>query len=116
MTNVIAWALAMMFVAVPGLAHSPEDTDPAMAPWFNSLMNPSNGGSCCNERDCATVSTRDLKIENGSYWVRDPDPTNVVWLMVPTGQILKRYDNPTGKPVACIANHHVACFIMAAGI
>lgn len=105
--------LLLLLCALPCLAHSPEDTDPAMAPWFRSLATP-HGSSCCNERDCATVAPTDLKIEDGSYWVRDPSPEDggPAWMMVPAAQILKRYDNPTGKPVACVFSHHVLCFVL----
>ena len=87
-----------------------------MAPWFQSLQVPATGGSCCNEKDCVTVGSQDLKIENGTYWVRDPEPISAVWLVVPPGSILKRYDNPTGKPVACIWGHNVMCFVLNSGI
>ncbi len=106
----------LLWMTGMALAHSPEDTDPAMAPWFRSLEAPSTGGSCCNEQDCATVGANDLKSDSGYYWVRDPAPEALVWLVVPKESILKRYDNPTGKPVACIWGHKVMCFIMSAGI
>jgi hypothetical protein len=108
--------LLLAIASVTCWAHSPEDVDPAMAPWFQSLQVPANGKSCCNERDCATVSVANLKIENGTYWVRDPSPDSAIWLIVPPGNILNRYDNPTGKPVACIWGHTVICFVVAAGI
>lgn len=108
--------LLALCLPAPTLAHSPEDTDPAMAPWFQSLHVPETGGSCCNERDCATVASGDIKIEDGHYWVRDPDPVNLTWLVVPKSHILQRYDNPTGKPVACIWGHSVMCFVLNSGI
>ncbi len=115
MQNGIFPTLILLLLAAPAFAHSPEDVDPAMAPWFQSLQSPDTGGSCCNEKDCATVADGDLKIDSGSYWVRDPAPENLMWMKVPSNHVLKR-DNPTGKPVACIWGHSVACFVAAAGL
>jgi hypothetical protein len=107
--------VSVFLVALPfaAAAHSPEDVDPAMAPWFRSLQQEDSGGSCCNEQDCHTVDLgRDLRIEDGKYLIRDEEGG---WLPVPPMQILHRYDNPTGKYVACIYQHRVLCFVQAAG-
>lgn len=107
----------LVLIATAGRAHSPEDTDPAMADWFRSLTRPdTTGGSCCSERDCFVLQSRDLKIVDGVYWIRDPDPLDREWIDVLPQRILKRYDNPTGKYVACVIAHTVICFVQAAGI
>lgn len=113
-----------LLVALPlaAAAHSPEDVDPAMAPWFRSLQQEDSGGSCCNEQDCHTVElgkNASLDVRDGSYWVKDPDPNPEMeasdWIPVPKQSVLHRYDNPTGKYVACVYQHKVLCFVQAAG-
>lgn len=91
-----------------------------MAPWFRSLDR-NEGGSCCNEKDCHTVVMGlSLRIEDGAYWVRDPmmnvgEEPSPEWLKVGRDHIIPRYDNPTGKYVACTYEHKVLCFVQAAG-
>ncbi len=130
MIALFLWAL---FLAVWGIsmasAHSPEDTDPAFAPWFSSLKYESGRGwegSCCNDRDCHVFEAAGVRIvpadaaapspalREDHYEVRDPE--GQAWLPVPSQKILKRYDNPTGKVVACIEGHQVLCFVKAAGL
>lgn len=114
-----AMMLPLMLLTSAVCAHGPEDTDPAMAPWFRTLDRPDmKGNSCCSEQDCFVLKSGDMKIVDGVYWVRDPDPLtpDQVWIDVWPKRILKRYDNPTGKYVACVAGHNVICFVQAAGI
>jgi hypothetical protein len=121
-------ATAAFLVTLAASAHSPEDTDPAFAPWFQSLKYDSGKGwegSCCSDKDCITLKASDLKIVEGvggdanpslretHYEVKDPEgPT---FLPVPMQHVLKRYDNPTGKVVACIVGHQVICLVKASG-
>jgi hypothetical protein len=127
-----AIALGFLVLLAAAMAHAPEDTDPAFAPFFRSLAIPQQTkgahqgepgvpGSCCNEKDCYVLGKDDLKIEpsrdpdneQGTYWVRDPQRWQS-WLEVEATRILK-VDNPTGKYVACIAYHKVLCFALAGG-
>ena len=112
-------AVLLVLIVTAGRAHSPEDTDPAMADWFRSLTRPDiEGSSCCSEQDCFVLKSGDMKIVDGVYWIRDPEPLtpDQEWIDVLPHRILKRYDNPTGKYVACVIAHHVICFVQAAGI
>lgn len=118
---IIGAGVCYLFIVIlslffPALAHAPEDTDPANADWFRSLSQPGMyGGSCCKESDCHV--TTDVEIKDEHYYVRDPDVTgSASWLPVPENRILKRYDNPTGKYVACVFNHMVLCFVLVEGI
>ena len=116
---VAAWLLLLvLLVFSEARAHGPEDTDPAMADWFRSLVQPDlYGSSCCNDKDCHVVARDDMQIRDEMYWIKDPDVHGRVdWIAVPPEKILKRYDNPTGKYVACVINHMVLCFVKAAGI
>lgn len=112
---ILGWLAILVLVVFTARAHSPEDTDPAMAPWFRSLEIPgTEGASCCSEHDCVTVNAADLKVDADGYWVRDPEGQG--FLQVPADRILQRWDNPTGKFVVCALNHRVLCFVKAAGI
>jgi hypothetical protein len=115
---VIGWLLILIMVAMMmAHAHSPEDTDPAMADWFRSLKYDSGKGwegSCCSDKDCFTLTADDLRVVDSHYEVRDPEGQG--WLPVPAAHVLKRYDNPTGKVVACVSSHQVLCLVRAAGI
>ena len=116
--TIVIW-VALILTAGRVHAHGPEDTDPAMAEWFRSLTRPDTvGGSCCSEHDCFVLQSRDMKIVDGVYWIRDPEPLSPdqEWIDVLPYRILKRYDNPTGKYVACVIGHTVICFVQAAGI
>src|SRR5215469_16074808 len=37
------------------LAAPPDNPDPALAPWFESLKQPGTGASCCSIADCRTA-------------------------------------------------------------
>ena len=114
----MAWRIAPMVIILllcvqSVTAHSPEDVDPAMAPWFRSLETPKFHGSCCSEHDCRVVMSSDVKIDSGTYWVRDMESPG--WLKVFPERVLSRTDNPTGHYVACVMNHVVLCFVTIAG-
>lgn len=112
---IAGWLVILVVIAIASWAHSPEDTDPAMASWFRSLAVPgTDGSSCCSEKDCYTVKAEDLRVGEDGYSVRDPEGQG--FLRVPDNHILQRWDNPTGKYVACVVSHHVLCFVKAAGI
>lgn len=111
--GVLTWAFFIwLFVKLAG-AHSPEATDPATAPWFRELRQPLSNGSCCSEQDCFALALEDTDVRDGELYVRDQTEVGHNWLPVPATNILQRMDNPTGKPVACIWNHQVICFVRA---
>lgn len=102
-------------------AAPPEHSDPALAPFFQSLTVPETGGSCCGQGDCRGTSV---------WPVRGPDADgaysvlyNGTWLPVPKTAISDRQDNPTGDYISCLsslayvngkdADRKVICFILA---
>jgi hypothetical protein len=101
--------LAIGFIAraSPAAAHSPPGVDPSLAPWFRSLQEPVNNGSCCAERDCELVRA---KIARDHYEVF----LEGAWRRVPPAIVLKRHDNPTGSAVLCHIHLEMICFIPAA--
>jgi hypothetical protein len=91
--------------------HCSELNDPAFAAWFTSLMRPDGMGLCCNQVDCDCAVEWDIR--DGVYWVRLPSMPEA--LPVDPKYILKRYDNPTGKVVACEIAGQIRCMVGAAG-
>ena len=55
-------ALLLVWVIAPGIGASdaapPENADPNLAPWFESLKQPGSGVSCCSIADCRPVEYR----------------------------------------------------------
>ncbi len=93
-------------------ARPPADTDPALAPWFQSLRA-SNGGSCCSQADCRPVEYRitgdHYEALIGTQFEVDPPR----WVDVPPSHILKRTDNPVGRAVACwLPYTGILCFVL----
>ena len=99
-------------------AAPPEGADPALAPWFKSLVQPQTGLSCCGIADCRPVPYRIQGTHFQAYiggafprWSRAPYD----WVEVPDENVLHRHDNPTGEGVACWRNGQVICFIEGNG-
>ena len=93
-----------VLVGSAALARPPENADPALAPWFKSLAQPGTGVSCCSIADCRPV---DARITPTGYEIFVHDR----WLRVPPEKILRGKKNPIGKPVACVLNDQVLCFV-----
>lgn len=100
-----AWLIAgtVLLVALSAAAHPGDDP---LAVWYRSLETP-EGGSCCNMQDCGPVEAR----QTGDGWeilVADK------WLAVPPSRILKR-ENADGRPIACVLQQTILCFVPPAG-
>ena len=105
----IAAGLALCQVAI---AAPPDNRNPALAPWFESLKQPGTGAPCCSIADCRTAEFR-----------RDRDGYEVLidgrwkmsvpfWLRVPPNRIIDGIDNPTGRGVVCFAPEAgILCFV-----
>jgi len=80
--------------AVPTVSAPPENADPTLAPWFNSLRQPGTGVSCCSISDCRPV---DYRVSGAGYevWIENG------WRQVPADKILQGRDNPIGRAVVC---------------
>ncbi len=116
--------LAVALVAVVSMcAHAapPAGADLSMRSWYESLIDPKTGGSCCGEGDCRHYPTATYTDAGGKthYQVLFKD----VWMAVPDDRILERTDNPTGDIVTCIypdefqekPSPFVMCLIKAPG-
>jgi hypothetical protein len=95
-------------------AQPPENADPALAPWFQSLRS-AQGGLCCSQADCRPVEYR---MANDHYEVligKQYGPSvDEHWEEVPAGSVLEKTDNPTGRAIACWTPYtqpKVLCFV-----
>lgn len=106
---------AAVLLACANLGHSqpPANADPSLAPWFQSLKIPGTDGvSCCSIADCRPTSYR----THGDHYevlAGHDDKGAEIWLPVPPDRVLQRFDNPTGRAVACILGGQVLCFVKA---
>jgi hypothetical protein len=88
-------------------AAPPADADPALAPWFRSLLIPGTSISCCSVTDCRATEYR---IEADHYEALIGEK----WFVVPPDKILQRTDNPTGRAVVCwTPQRGILCFVRA---
>lgn len=83
----------------------PDNADPALAPWFNSLRQPGTGVSCCSIADCRPV---DYQLGPTGYevWITGR------WHAVPPERVIRGKDNPLGRGVVCYTPPlGILCFI-----
>ena len=100
---------AMLTVAAvaSAAAQPPADADPALAPWFRSLLQPGTEVSCCSVSDCRSTEYR---IEHDHYEAL----IGGSWLAVPPDKVLQRTDNPTGHAIVCwTPQRGIMCFVRA---
>lgn len=108
----IAAGLALSQAAV---AAPPDNPNPALAPWFESLKQPGTGASCCSIADCRTVEFRQDRdgyevLIDGRWKLSAP-----FWLRVPPNRIIDRTDNPTNRAVVCFTPEAgILCFVRPA--
>ncbi len=96
---------AALLAAAPAPAAPPENADPALAPWFQSLRQPETGISCCDVADCRPTEYRTVG-DAYEVWVDDR------WMTVPPRRILQRADNPIGRAVVCwTPQRGIMCFV-----
>jgi hypothetical protein len=100
------FAVVVLFAATAD-ADPPPNADPALAPWFRSLLQPGTSISCCSISDCRAT---DYRIEGDHYEALIGEK----WFVVPQDKILQRTDNPTGRAVVCwTPQRGIVCFVRA---
>jgi hypothetical protein len=85
---------ALLAFEAPVGARPPPNANPALAPWFRSLVQPGTGMSCCSIADCRET---DFRIIGDHYEALIQGE----WHEIPPDKILPRADNPTGRAVVC---------------
>ena len=98
---------AVILLAGTAMADPPPNADPALAPWFRSLVQPGTSISCCSVSDCRATEYR---IEGDHYEAL----IGQAWFAVPPDKVLQRTDNPTGRAVVCwTPQRGIVCFVRA---
>jgi hypothetical protein len=105
--SALAFSLALLAAAAVGSACAapPENADPTLAPWFQSLKQPGTRVGCCSVADCRPVDSR---IVGNHYEVLIGDR----WTEVPPDRVLEHEPNPLGRAVACwTPRFGILCFV-----
>lgn len=104
-----AWSVFVLMLGLGAApAAPPDNADPALAPFFQSLKQPGTGASCCSIADCRPV---DYRLAADGYEARlDGD-----WVHVPEERILHGKTNPTARAILCRSpvNGNILCFVPA---
>jgi len=88
-----------------GTARPPAHSDPALAPWFQSLRQPGTDISCCSLADCRTTQYR-MGADGYEALIEG------AWVAVPPDKVLRRTPNPTGRAVVCyLPGKGILCFV-----
>ena len=100
-----------VLAAAPVAAAPPENADPALHDWFQSLRQPSTGAPCCSIADCRRTDARHNAV-GWEVWIDERfGGHESQWTQVPPGRVLDR-QNPTGEAVVCfIPSVGVMCFV-----
>ena len=86
-------------------AAPPDNADPSLAPWFQSLRQPGTGISCCSVADCRIT---DYRTDASGYEALIDEK----WLSVPPDRILQHISNPTGRAIVCYhPGTGILCFV-----
>ena len=99
-------------LAVLGTAASdaapPENADPALHGWFESLKQPGSGVSCCSIADCRPVEYR---LVAGGYEAF----LDAKWVHVPDDKVLHGLSNPVARGIVCRSpiSGTILCFVPA---
>jgi hypothetical protein len=91
---------------------APEGADPALAPWYRSLRNPTRHFQCCDLSDCRPTDWRWAAGEVQA-WVGDQFGMRPgLWVEVPAESIIRQRDNLEGRAVLCWKpSFGVLCFV-----
>jgi hypothetical protein len=102
----------LVFLAILGAgaleAAQPDNANPELHGWFESLKQPGSGVSCCSIADCRPV---DYKLDADGYEAL----IETRWVRVPDDKILHGKPNPTGHGVLCRSpiSGTILCFVPA---
>lgn len=94
----------LALIAARAFGAPPENADPALAPWFESLQRPGgNLGGCCSQSDCRPVAWRITSDHYEALLTPEmfPEVTEPAWIVIPARAVLERQDNPTGRAILC---------------
>ena len=90
------------------VAAPPENADPALHGWFESLKQPGSGVSCCSIADCRPVEYRLVADGYEAY-------LDATWVRVPDDKVLHGLSNPVARGIVCRSpiSGTILCFVPA---
>ena len=96
-------ALALKTAAAP-----PENANPALHGWFDSLKQPGSGIPCCSVADCRPVEYR---LASAGYEAL----LDKRWIPVPDDKVVRGKANPLGRAIVCRSpiSGSILCFVPA---
>ena len=108
-------AIIVLLASFTAIAAPPQNADPALAPWFRSLINPVVGLSCCAESDGHILKESEWRVNGNQYEIHVAGN----WWPVPPQNVLNNVPNPTGGAVAFWEMHrhgndrppNIYCFV-----
>jgi hypothetical protein len=104
----LAVAVVALLAAATARAAPPQDSDPTLNGWIESLKQPGTGVSCCSVADCGPV---DYRLASEGYEAL----LDARWVRVPDGRILRGISNPMARGVLCRSpiSGTILCFVPA---
>ncbi len=97
--STLAIGAIALTLAPTASAEPPSVTDPRLAPWFKSLMQPRSDAPCCAIADCRLT---DARLQPWGYEAR----IDGRWISIPADTVLDHVENPTGRAVVCYHISH----------
>ena len=105
----ILWFVSFALLGIAaGDAAAPENPDPALHGWFESLKQPGSGVSCCSIADCRPVEYRLVADGYEAY-------LDAKWVHVPGDRVLHGTSNPMARGIVCRSpiSGTILCFVPA---
>lgn len=101
-------AILLALGIASAVARAPDNADPMLHGWFESLKQPGSGASCCSIADCRPVDYR--MAENGYEAFID-----AAWVPIPEKRVLHGEPNPTARAILCRSplSGAILCFVPA---
>ena len=90
------WLVILARLTVPAMARAPDSADADLAPWFESLRNPTTNMSCCEHWDGHILKDSEWRAVKDGYEIL----SNGAWIPVPPEAVLQHTANPVGAAVA----------------
>jgi len=109
LSGAVLWlaSVALLGVAASDAA-PPENADPALHGWFESLKQPGSGVSCCSIADCRPAEYRLVADGYEAY-------LDAKWVRVPDEKVLHGMSNPMARGIVCRSpiSGTILCFVPA---
>jgi len=109
LSGAVLWFASFAVLGIAAsIAAPPENADPALHGWFESLKQPGSGVSCCSIADCRPVEYR--LVADGYEAFIDAN-----WVRIPDDKVLHGTSNPVARGIACRSpiSGTILCFIPA---